>query len=301
MASPDDTRPGQLGPDPVGTERSRTAATAREVGRRIQARRKQLELNQSELAARLSRTQTAVSYWEAGKRMPGLEDLLDLSVALDVDVAALMPDAAARRPIAASLRAVADQLDLRSLADALEGFAREVAESPAPKVRWVVTATGAREAAEQLLEAAGVTSPPVDVDDLARGCGVRVADADFDGEVDGLVVQLPDGGAIGLDRTRTHPARRRFTLAHELGHHLLRHSAAFSVDFADAGGAQGNSPTYNWRHERAANEFAANLLMPAALVRKARKKRTGVADLAEHFQVSKAAMGHRLTALGLRG
>lgn len=73
-------------------------------------------------------------------------------------------------------------------------------------------------------------------------------------------------GAIDWVGNRS-PRRRRFALAHELGHHLLRHSATFSVDLADAGGTRGGSPTYNWRHERAAERLRSELPMPAALVR----------------------------------
>jgi hypothetical protein len=214
----------------------------------------------------------------------------------------LWPDPASRRPLGATLRAHADKIDSVALADALERFADQVAAEPAPPILFEVTAAGAQAAAEQLLVAAGVNKAPVDVDALARDCGVRVADFDFHGEVDGLVVQLGDGAAIGLDsKGQRTTGRRRFTLAHELGHHLLKHSSTFSVDFADAGGTQGGSPTYNWRHERAANEFAANLLMPAALVGAAYKKTPTVANLADRFDVSGQAMGFRLTALGLRG
>lgn len=283
-------------------ERSISLRTALDVGRRVRERRQQLGISQGELARKVDRTQTAVSYWEAGKRMPGLEDLLDVAAVLKVDVSALMPDPASRQPVAASLRALADSLDASSLADALETFAKKMSLRPAPPRRISVTAAGSRDAAEQLLFSAKVSTSPVDVEGLAKACGVRVADFDFGGEVDGLVVQLNDGAAIGLDsRGRKKPKRRRFTLAHELGHHLLRHSSTFNVDFAEAGRTLGDSPTYNWRHEKAANEFAANLLMPATMVHAAVGKTTRVAELASMFEVSEQAMGFRLNSLGLRG
>ena len=104
----------------------------------------------------------------------------------------------------------------------------------------------------------------------------------------------------GLDVHIQNEGRRRFTLAHELGHHLLRHSASFYVDFVDVGGTAGDSPGYNWQHERAANEFAANLLMPADLVRAAFRRDPDGQRLATTFAVSRLAMGFRLAALGLR-
>jgi Zn-dependent peptidase ImmA (M78 family) len=164
----------------------------------------------------------------------------------------------------------------------------------------VVTAPAARDAADQLLAAANVTTPPVDVYDLAHRCGVRVLEFDFHDMVDGLVVQLDDGPAIGLDKNRDYEGRRRFTLAHELGHYVLRHAATFLVDFHDAGSSAGQSPNYNWRNERAANAFAANLLMPADLLRADYRTTPDVELLARRYEVSKPAMGFRLTSLGLR-
>jgi hypothetical protein len=78
------------------------------------------------------------------------------------------------------------------------------------------------------------------------------------------------------------------------------HSASFHLDFFDAGGSAGDAPGYNWQHERAANEFAANLLMPADLVRRTADRITDINELAAAFDVSRQAMAFRLAALGLR-
>jgi Zn-dependent peptidase ImmA (M78 family) len=212
----------------------------------------------------------------------------------------LLPDDSVRRPVGAILRAVAEQVDDHVLAQALEAFTLKAAGEPAPGVTLTVKAASARDAAEQLIAAAGLDEQePVDVDDLARRCGARVLDFNFGTLVDGLVVHLDDGPAIGLQEQHN-LGRRRFTLAHELGHHLLRHTASFHVDFADAGGTAGSAPGYNWQHERAANDFAANLLMPAPWVRHAAQVSGDIGQLAKQFDVSRAAMGFRLASLGLR-
>jgi Zn-dependent peptidase ImmA (M78 family) len=103
---------------------------------------------------------------------------------------------------------------------------------------------------------------------------------------------------VNRDQART---RQRFTLAHELGHHLLRHADTFHLDLGGdlAPNATGGHPNYDWRAERAANEFAASLLMPASMVRRAAATATDVAALASQFKVSPAAMGFRLTALNI--
>lgn len=271
-----------------------------DIGRQLKLARTRAHVSQAEVAAHLGVTQTAVSYWEAGRRLPGIDQLMSVAAFLDVPMADLLPDTSVRRPIGAVLRAVAEQVDSSELAQALEEFAEKVGSMPIPATELGTRAAGARDAAEQLLMAAHAPSePPIDVDDLASRCGVRVLSFNFAGMVDGLVVQLADGPAIGLDEAKPNQDRRRFTLAHELGHHLLRHSASFHVDFVDVG-ALGEPPGYNWQHERAANEFAANLLMPADLVRREHARDHDVRELAALFVVSRQAMGFRLASLGLR-
>lgn len=211
---------------------------AQQIGHRLKAARQRAHVSQAELAARLQVTQTAVSYWEAGRRLPGVDDLMKIAEFLDAPLTDLLPGDSERRPLGAVLRAAADQVQDEALGRALERFAEQAARILAPHADLSVRAAGARDAAEQLLAAARLTgAPPVDVAELARRCGVRVLGFDFAGMVDGLVAQLPDGPAIGLDTGQPNEQRRRFTLAHELGHHLLRHSASFHLDFFDAGEA----------------------------------------------------------------
>jgi transcriptional regulator with XRE-family HTH domain len=56
----------------------------KEIGRRIRAAREERKLSQSGLAALLPGdvTQSAVSFWEAGRNAPTAENLRDLCVAL---------------------------------------------------------------------------------------------------------------------------------------------------------------------------------------------------------------------------
>jgi len=89
--------------------------------------------------------------------------------------------------------------------------------------------------------------------------------------------------------------RQRFTLCHELGHHLLGHTERFHLNLAE--GAQ---PEQDYRVERAANEFAADLLMPRKLLAKFDASVQSTSELASTFEVSEIAMGYRLLNLGLR-
>lgn len=270
---------------------------AAEVGQRIRAIREARGWTQSELAGRLQRTQTAVSYWESGRRGLSLDDLVDVARVLGVPSADLLPDRPRRQRVPALLRAVADQVDASQLADQLEQFAIEAQDLPQPPIRWHIPPATPRDTADALLEAAGITSPPIPVDELVMGCGVQILPWDFQ-DIDGLVVEL-DAGAVIWVNMRQKKTRQRFTLAHELGHHLLRHVDAFHLDLGGnlSPNATGGHPGYDWRAERAANEFAANLLMPASVIRRASATTTDIGALASQFEVSPAAMGFRLTTL----
>ena len=275
------------------------SGNAVEVGQRIRALRESLGWTQGELATRLERTQTAVSYWESGRRSLSLDDLVDVARILGVANSELLPDGPPRQQVPALLRAVADHVDAGQLAGQLEQFALQAQDLQQPSVRWRIAPASPRDTADALLEAAGIVSPPVPVEDLVRDCGVQILAWDLQ-DIDGLVLELETGPVIWVngDQART---RQRFTLAHELGHHLLRHADTFHLDLGGdlAPNATGGHPTYDWRVERAANEFAANLLMPASMVRRAAATVTDVAALAAQFKVSPAAMGFRLTALNI--
>jgi Zn-dependent peptidase ImmA (M78 family) len=88
--------------------------------------------------------------------------------------------------------------------------------------------------------------------------------------------------------------RRRFTLAHEIGHFALGHGTS-PRDSATNFGTSVHEPK-----ERQANQFAAELLMPEHAVRAMIERGYNSVDkLAELFLVSKAAMGYRLSNLSL--
>ncbi|MEY9861544.1 Zn-dependent peptidase ImmA (M78 family)/transcriptional regulator with XRE-family HTH domain [Catenulispora sp. GAS73] len=279
------------------------SSTAAEVGQRIRAARAKRGLSQAELAARMTGqpTPTALSYWESGRRSVGLDDLVEIARVLSVAVSDLLPDPHRRRPVVALLRAVAEDIDGRQLADEIEAFAAAAEKLPRPRVQWEVAPASPRDTAEALLIAAGVKDPPVSVRKLVSGCGIVIQDWDFS-DVDGLMVDLEAGPVIWVN-DRHSETRRRFTLAHELGHKLLQHFDRFHVEFGNdlSQRATGNHPEYDWRAERAANDFAANLLMPATMVREAFVQTREVSELARTFKVSPGAMKFRLINLRLTG
>ncbi len=89
--------------------------------------------------------------------------------------------------------------------------------------------------------------------------------------------------------------RKRFTLAHELGHYALNHPDALR-DYPSVFSTTAGDPL-----ERAANHFAASLLMPADALTKVFQsgEAANLDQLSVMFGVSKVAMTYRLQHLGL--
>lgn len=90
------------------------------------------------------------------------------------------------------------------------------------------------------------------------------------------------------------PTRQRFTVAHELGHHVFGHGERPRDSVA-----QFNALNFD-PIEAQANRFAAELLMPAGSVQLLVVERgiTDLSMLARYFDVSEVAMKIRLKSLG---
>lgn len=95
---------------------------------------------------------------------------------------------------------------------------------------------------------------PIDLQVVCEYLGLKLLIGDLD-TLDGLFL-AKQGGGMGIIVVNEHRcrARKRFTIAHEIGHAVLNH---FSISFSDGNGLNNSS----WQ-ERQANTFAAELLMP---------------------------------------
>jgi len=135
---------------------------------------------------------------------------------------------------------------------------------------------------------------PVDVKDLVYSLGIDIvyADPPFPNKVLGAFISLKEeyGKGLIILQPNIMPERERFTIAHELYHALIRPNLSFFSSDQKALKA----------HEREANIFASELLMPKSKVLAAYNSgcRT-VSSFAEIFWVSKQAMKIRLQEVGL--
>lgn len=137
---------------------------------------------------------------------------------------------------------------------------------------------------------------------MVRARGIAVEEQPLEENVSGMLVIRGEDAIIGVNKGH-HLNRRRFTIAHELGHfELHRHKSDVFVDafLRSEHSAQGTDPD-----EIEANSFAAELLMPQRMLydEVARSPidaldEDAVRWIAAKFGVSPLAMTIRLTKLG---
>jgi len=135
---------------------------------------------------------------------------------------------------------------------------------------------------------------PVNPALLAEAAGVSVR-ACSNAELGGASgwYRQPDGKPVILFNASEPTTRQRFTIAHELGHHVLQHGER----------PRDNSSAFMNPYEAvevSANRFAAEVLMPVHAVRVMVEERqvTSITELANAFCVSEPAMIYRLKNLG---
>ncbi|KPZ59554.1 MULTISPECIES: ImmA/IrrE family metallo-endopeptidase [unclassified Pseudoalteromonas] len=143
---------------------------------------------------------------------------------------------------------------------------------------------------------------PVNIEDIAGKLSIKVDsinpfNPDYIG-LSGLAEINNQGQRVIYCNSTESSNRKRFTLAHELGHHVLNHVNPQNPCFRDDSNTF-NSNSSIWQ-EREANNFAAQLLMPLDAIKTMLfvKGISNIKQLAEMFQVSEAAMYYRLKNLG---
>jgi Zn-dependent peptidase ImmA (M78 family) len=161
---------------------------------------------------------------------------------------------------------------------------------------------GAEQAARSLLQRMGVGSFPVPVEGIAKRLGVVVQVVPLDDHLSGMAF-VKEGHSVIVVNASHHPNRQRFTLAHELAHHVLHKeylAENVHVDTAVLTRNERSSAGIDSK-EVQANAFAAELLMPQAQLRRLGKvdvnDEVRMADLARRFKVSTSAMAVRLENL----
>lgn len=111
---------------------------------------------------------------------------------------------------------------------------------------------------EQLLSTSGITTPPITLSKIMKYWdNVQVTLDDIEG--DAFLVDMGILGANILIKKKARKERQRFSLAHELGHLVLKEKGLPII--------QSSLKSRDLEMERWCNEFASELLMPSAWIR----------------------------------
>lgn len=147
--------------------------------------------------------------------------------------------------------------------------------------------------AERLIDKYGLVTPPVDPEAIAEAEGVEVVYVTFNGPLNESISGYidPMNKRIVVNRDQP-PARKTFTIAHELGHHLLHRAYTESGEY-QIFPRRNEYPNGKPEEEREADAFAANLLVPMKMLRRYRDFASPY-ELSKMFLVSQDVILHRL-------
>lgn len=128
---------------------------------------------------------------------------------------------------------------------------------------------------------------------VARTWDASVEEAPLEDNVSGFIIKETDLSPKIYINMFDSPERKRFTLAHELGHLVERDSVANDPDYSFMDYRK--TDAYNL-HEFFADEFAGELLMPAGKLIRVYSEE-GAYPAAKHFGVSVPAVKKRMQRL----
>ena len=278
-------------------------------GQRLRLARKRAGLSMRSLAEQMTPkvTAQAISKYEAGQMLPSSAVLVALGRALDVSLDFLMSgqvealdglEFRKHSRTSARDRAKAEAIVIDNLERHLA--IEQILDMPAT-VDWIERRrydSVAREAdidakADELRNAWDLGMDPIpSLCKLLEEKGIKVVEGDLPESINGLACHVLKGGKPVAEAvvvsSRINVERKRFTLAHELAHRIIRSTGNPAVNL-----------------EKAMNRFAGAFLIPGQRLREeagtCRHRVTyyEIVRLKHTFGVSAAAMLHRLGEVGV--
>ena len=140
---------------------------------------------------------------------------------------------------------------------------------------------------------------PVDLIKLANNFNIEVYQSELENKVSGAIKydKNQDRYTILLNE-KDSENRKRFTIAHELGHYFL-HTEILKSDEILVDTLYRMKSDENRELEKEADYFAGALLMNKKLLEKMYDQGYSISSLAQIFEVSESAMTVRMDILGL--
>lgn len=119
------------------------------------------------------------------------------------------------------------------------------------------------EYAKKLLQELNIISAPIYPRKIAKELGIYVWEREADGNYDGYLISANDSWGIMVNSAIKSKTRKRFTVAHELGHYCIGYHEG--INYRCFGKDLETLSSTARQDEREANEFAVELLMPDEL------------------------------------
>ena len=240
-------------------------------GQRLRLARKRAGLSMRALADAMSPkvTAQAISKYEAGKMLPSSAVLVGLGKALDVSLDFLMSaqvealdavefrkqSGASARDRARAEAVVMDSLEHYLAIEHILDIDASVDWVESRRYDSVASESQIDERADELRGAWDLGLDPIpSLCKLLEDKGIKVVEADLPESINGLSCHVLRGGEIVAEAvvvsSRINVERKRFTLAHELAHRIIRSTGNPAIDL-----------------ERAMNRFAGAFLVPGQCLR----------------------------------
>jgi Zn-dependent peptidase ImmA (M78 family) len=150
--------------------------------------------------------------------------------------------------------------------------------------------------AKNIIKELEITNVPVNLTQIANVKDIKIEEVDAEG-FEGILIVQNNSAVIGVNRKIRESGRKKFTIAHELGHyHIPGHISNNKQNFSCT---SNNMTTYDGRNrkEYEANEFASELLMPEEIFKEKIKYEDlsykMLQNLTEEFDTTLTATGRR--------
>lgn len=116
--------------------------------------------------------------------------------------------------------------------------------------------------ARSLLRELDIKTLPINPREIIKRLGIALHEVDAADRFDGCIMRVEEAAAIVLNASISSKERKSFTLAHELGHYKIPHHSKNIQCLRE------DIETFSTAKvmEKEANEFAAELLMPEAII-----------------------------------
>lgn len=236
------------------------------IGKRIAEKRKAIKLTQAALAENVGVTTAFISQIESGSRKPSYGLILKISHQLDMPLEQILSGdvKAGEDPSSRVISATVSHLNDVQKKQVIEYIYQLAGTKYYKNYPFFASPT---EYAQFVVERCKITEVPVNVFEIAKHLGVEIVYADL-ADKEGILYKNPETPLIIINSNSDYYERNKFTVAILLGHLIMPwHLKHTFSRLKDKKSLDHDDPL-----EIEARQFAGELLLPGAIIKKDFKK-----------------------------